>query len=65
MPGKMTGYPRDEIFREVAFVAYHFNWNLEDIMLLDHKTRHRFIDEISSINRRINEGRFSELVDQD
>ncbi len=57
MPGKMTSYPRKEIFREVAFIAYHFHWRLDDIMALDHMTRHRFIEEISGINRRINENR--------
>jgi hypothetical protein len=57
MPGKMTSYPRDEIFREVAFLAYHFHWSLREITGLDHRTRHRFIREISHINRRINSGR--------
>ncbi len=57
MPGKMTSYPLEEIFREVAFIAYHFHWNLDDILTLDHKTRHRFIEEISAINQRINENR--------
>jgi hypothetical protein len=50
----MTCYPRDEIFREVAFLAYHFHWGLDEILELDHTTRHRFIDEVSEINRRIN-----------
>ncbi|MCK4655451.1 MAG: hypothetical protein KAT85_00415 [candidate division Zixibacteria bacterium] len=53
----MTSYPRDEIFREVAYLAYHFHWSLDEITSLDHKTRHRFIGEISQINRRINSGR--------
>jgi len=57
MPGKMIGYPRDQLFREVAFIAYHFHWSLKEILSLDHKTRLRFIDEISNINREINSGR--------
>jgi hypothetical protein len=57
MPGKMMSYPRDEIFREVAYLAYHFHWSLDEIMGLDHKTRHRFIREISEINRKINSER--------
>ena len=56
MLGKMTCYPRDEIFREVAYLAYHFHWSLDEIMELDHKTRHRFIHEVSEINRKINGG---------
>jgi len=57
VPGKMTSYPRDDIIREVAFLAYHFHWSLDEIMELDHRTRHRFIHEISEINRRINRSR--------
>jgi hypothetical protein len=56
MPGKITSYPRNEIFREVAYLAYHFHWSLDEITGLDHGTRHRFIREISQINRRINRG---------
>jgi len=53
----MTSYPRDDIFREVAFIAYHFHWDLNIILELDHATRHRFIREISDINRKINDAR--------
>lgn len=52
----MSSYPRDQIFREVAYLAYHFHWSLDEIMELDHKTRHRFIHEVSEINRKINNG---------
>lgn len=41
---------------EVAFVAYHFHWPLEDILELQHADRRRWVEEISSINRRIAEG---------
>jgi hypothetical protein len=53
-------YPRDQIFREVAYLAYHFHWSLHEIMELDHQTRHRFIHEVSEINRRINRNEGSE-----
>ncbi len=53
----MTSYPRDEIFREVAFIAYHFHWEMDTIMELDHATRHCFIREISDINQKINDAR--------
>ena len=43
------------LFEEVAYVAYHFHWSREEIMALPHKERHRWIEEISRINRRINE----------
>lgn len=50
-------YPRDDLIREVAYVAYHFHWSLDEIMELDHFTRHHFIEEISDINRKINKGK--------
>ena len=36
-------YPLDEVFEEVAFLAYHFHWPLEDILALEHADRARFI----------------------
>ncbi len=43
------------MFEEVAFIAYHFHWPLEDILSLEHGDRQRFIDEISRINRQMNQ----------
>jgi hypothetical protein len=45
------------LFEEVAFVAYHFHWPMTDILDLEHADRHRWVAEISSINRRLSEGR--------
>jgi hypothetical protein len=36
-------------------VAYHFHWPLDDLLDLDHPTRQRFVQEISTINDRANE----------
>jgi hypothetical protein len=44
------------LHEEIAYVAYHFHWPLDDILDLEHPTRQRFVAEISSINRRITEG---------
>jgi len=41
---------------EIAYVAYHFHWPLDDILDLEHPARQRFVTEISRINRRITEG---------
>jgi hypothetical protein len=43
------------MYQEVAFVAYHFHWPQEDIMNLEHPERRRWVEEISSINQRMNE----------
>jgi hypothetical protein len=37
----------------VAFVAYHFHWPMNDILELEHADRRRWVEEISSINRRM------------
>lgn len=49
-------YPLDNIFREVAFVAYHFHWDRESILDMPHMERHRWVKEISDINEKINKG---------
>ena len=48
----MNTYPEDRLFEEIAFVAYHFHWSLDEILGLEHATRKRFVDEISRLNRR-------------
>jgi hypothetical protein len=54
-PGGIVGYPLDSLYEEVAFIAFHFHWSLEEILNLEHGDRQRFMDEISAINRHMNE----------
>jgi hypothetical protein len=49
--------PADNLYREVAYVAYHFHWGLDDILDLEHPERQRFVAEIAHLNERMNEGR--------
>ena len=51
----MIGRPPDEVYVEVAYIAYHFHWPPEELMGLDHIQRRRWVAEISSINQRMNE----------
>ncbi|WP_423223819.1 DUF6760 family protein [Candidatus Amarolinea aalborgensis] len=51
----MTGYPLAQLYREVAFVAYHFHWSHAEIMEMEHADRQRWAAEISGINREMNE----------
>ena len=48
-------YAADRLFEEVAYVAYHFHWSMGEILDLEHPDRHRFVDEIAGINRRLTE----------
>jgi hypothetical protein len=49
-------YAADRLYEEVAYVAYHFHWSLDDILDLEHPVRHRFTEEIGRINRRMARG---------
>ena len=49
------GYPLERLFEEVAFIAYYVHWSYETILGMEHGERHRWIKEISRINRELNE----------
>jgi hypothetical protein len=50
----MKAYPLDELYEEMAFIAYHFHWSYQELMQLEHRQRRRWCDEISQINRGLN-----------
>lgn len=50
----MRAYPVDELYAEMAFIAYHFHWPQAEVMSLEHAQRRRWCGEISQINRRLN-----------
>jgi hypothetical protein len=50
-------YAPDRIYEEVAYVAYHFHWPLDDILDLEHPQRLRYVREIANINTRLTEER--------
>ncbi len=51
--GGIVGYPLDQLHEEVAFIAYHFHWSLPQILDMEHADRQRWVEEISAINRRL------------
>ena len=53
-PGGIVSYPLENIFKEVAFIAYHFHWGKDAVFELSHKERHAWVKEISTINEKIN-----------
>jgi len=46
-----------ELYEEVAYIAYHFHWSHDEIMQMEHWERRRWCEEISKINRQLNEVR--------
>ena len=53
--GDLLTYGTDELFEEVAYVAYHFHWSFDEILDLEHPVRQRCVEEIADINRRLAE----------
>ncbi|ATW88976.1 hypothetical protein halTADL_2229 [Halohasta litchfieldiae] len=35
-------------------MAYHFNWSHDEVLRMPHWERHRWCDEISAINEKLN-----------
>ena len=53
--GGIISYPLDKLSGEVAYIAYHFHWGIDDVLDMEHQERHMWIKEISEINSKINE----------
>ncbi|WP_338148669.1 DUF6760 family protein [Brevibacillus humidisoli] len=53
--GGLVGYPVERIFEEIGFIAYYFHWSHAEIMALEHRDRRRYCEEISKINRKLND----------
>ena len=51
--GGTLGYPLDRLHEEVAYIAYHFHWPMEEVLALEHADRRRWVEEIARINRRL------------
>ncbi len=49
------GYPSHRMFEEVAYIAYHFHWPHDQILMMEHGDRQRWVNEIAKINERLNE----------
>jgi hypothetical protein len=51
----MKTYSIDQLYEEMAFIAFHFHWPRDELMALEHGERRRWCEEISTINRRLND----------
>ena len=50
--GGVISYPSQQLYEEVAFIAYHFHWKRDDILELDHANRQLWVAEINKINQK-------------
>ncbi len=54
--GGILSYPLAELYEEVAYIAYHFHWPMDEILAMEHAVRRVWVGEIAKIVRRINDG---------
>jgi len=52
-----VSYPLERLYQEVAYIACHFHWSMDDVLDMEHKERQVWIKEISEINKEINRSR--------
>ncbi|MFJ3821328.1 DUF6760 family protein [Streptomyces nodosus] len=45
-------YATDRIHEEVAYLAYHFHWSLDQILDLEHPDRLRYVHYVARLNER-------------
>ncbi len=50
-------YAPARLYEEIAYIAYHFHWAVDDLLDLEHAERRRYADEIGKINTRMSRGR--------
>ncbi|MGG6268110.1 DUF6760 family protein [Leptolyngbya sp. AN03gr2] len=46
-------YPSEQLHEEVALIALHFHWSLEQILSLEHHDRQRWVTEISNLRQKL------------
>lgn len=42
-------YAADELYAQVAYIAYHFHWSRDEILDLEHPERRRFVQHIDAL----------------
>ncbi|WP_405778518.1 DUF6760 family protein [Streptomyces sp. NBC_00859] len=45
-------YATERVHEEIAYIAYHFHWSLEDILDLEHRDRRRYAEQIAELVTR-------------
>ncbi|WP_436772336.1 DUF6760 family protein [Yinghuangia sp. YIM S09857] len=43
-------YAPDRIHEEVAYLAYHFHWSLDDLLDLEHADRLTYVAQVARLN---------------
>jgi hypothetical protein len=45
-------YPTDALWQEIAYLAYHLHWRMDDLLDLEHMDRVRMVRAVVALNDR-------------
>jgi hypothetical protein len=45
-------YPAEALWQEIAYLAYHLHWRLDDLLDMEHLDRVRMVRAVVSMNDR-------------
>lgn len=48
----MKRYPDEALWQEIAYLAYHLHWPLDDLLDMEHLDRVRMVRAVVSLNDR-------------
>nr|WP_142122350.1 DUF6760 family protein [Rarobacter faecitabidus] len=48
----MLRYPIEALWQEIAYLAYHLHWSMDDLLDLEHLDRVRMVRAVSAMNDR-------------
>lgn len=48
----MKRYPEGALWEEIAYLAYHLHWDMEQLLDLEHRDRARLVRSVADLNRR-------------
>lgn len=46
----MLHYPPDELWQEIAYLAYHLHWSIAELLDLEHLDRVRMVRAVAALN---------------
>ena len=44
--------PEEDLWDEIAYLAYHLHWDLDALLDLEHADRARMVDAVAQLNER-------------
>lgn len=48
----MVRYPHEDLWDELAYLAYHLHWEMASLLDLEHADRLRLVEAVAGLNER-------------